>query len=183
MTIDSVQLLARLAGVGGIGAVTGVGGVGSVQRPTPTQGGVPFADMLAQARRGEVSSGLAVSVAPASGVSLEPQQLDRIASAADMAQSAGADRVAVLLDDQTLELDVAARRVLGEVNLKPGTMLANIDAIIRAPEEAAHTLRLQGESAQDDLASLARINNPTLTRVLERTPHATPRNGGSFQSR
>src|SRR5689334_705012 len=70
-----------------------------------------FADLLAAAKGGNVQTGLNISIAPNANVTLTPEQLARLSSAADRAQAAGLHDALVLIDGQALKLDVFTRTI------------------------------------------------------------------------
>lgn len=94
--------------------------------------GNSFADLLAKATDGQISSGLPVSIAQGAGVDLSAEQLARVGSAADRAQAAGADRAIVLIDGSALKLDVATRTITGPADLSPGATHGDIGALVIA---------------------------------------------------
>lgn len=98
---------------------------------------VPFADLLARARSGAVSSGLPVSIAPGAGIELTDDQLTRLSAAADRAEAAGATRALVLIDGMTLRLDVGVRSITGVADIGASGVLTGIDAVLRAPPSGA----------------------------------------------
>jgi hypothetical protein len=93
-----------------------------------------FAALLEKARAGEVSSGREVSIATSANLKLTPDQLQRLAVAADRAEAQGATRAVVLIDGQALRLDVTMREITGSVDLAVPGVFTNIDAFITAPE-------------------------------------------------
>lgn len=94
--------------------------------------GLSFEDLLAQARGGEMSSGRAVEAQPGTGLDLSEEESAALAVAADRAETAGAQRALVLLEDRVLEVDVPSRSVIREVDLASGDPVTGIDAVIRA---------------------------------------------------
>lgn len=92
-----------------------------------------FAQLLEAARSGRFSGGPPVTIHPSSGVSLTPDQLQRLTVATDMAQAAGATRALVRLDGMSLLLDVGVRSVTASVSLAPGEVLTGIDALVEVP--------------------------------------------------
>lgn len=100
--------------------------------PPRTQG-AEFAALLARAERGDVASGLPVTVAPGSGVQLSPEQLSRLAAAADRAEAQGAVRALVLIDGVALRMDVATRQITGAADLSAGSVLTGIDSVLSVP--------------------------------------------------
>lgn len=94
-------------------------------------GGTAFADMLGRARE-SIASGLPVEMGRGVQIDLDPQQLDRLAVAADRAAAQGAQSAVVMLDGRALELDVALRTVTGEVDPEEGVR-PEIDTFLFAP--------------------------------------------------
>jgi len=94
--------------------------------------GPGFAELLAKAGQGEITSGLPVTIARNAGVELSAEQLARVGVAADRAQAAGADRAIVLIDGAALKLDVATRTISGPADLAPGAVHGDIDALVVA---------------------------------------------------
>lgn len=137
------QLLASL-GVRGAGALAA--------RPDAARiADSGFAELLAKAREGEISSGLPVTLAPGAEVELTESQLARVAKAADRAEAQGATRALLLIDGVALTLDVGVRQVTGSVDMNTG-MVTGIDAVLSAPPEA--TPASQGFSAAALLRAL-----------------------------
>ncbi|MFZ4573333.1 MAG: hypothetical protein ACOYN0_02980 [Phycisphaerales bacterium] len=96
-----------------------------------------FAELLSKARSGAVQSGLSVTVAGSAGVTLSEGQLERLAKAADLAESQGATRAVVFMDGMALRMDVASRTVLGEVDLSRGGVVTELDSVISIPGNEA----------------------------------------------
>ena len=90
---------------------------------------LPFDELLAEARAGQLSSGRTVSA----GFELSPQQLDRLAGAADLAEASGASRAMLLLDGRAMVLDVSTRTISGELSLS--SQIERIDAAVYVPAE------------------------------------------------
>lgn len=119
MTSAADSLLRRLAGVVAPGPTRGAAGPENTPglAGSATATGAPaFAELFRQAQRGEVASGLNVSVSPRLKVDLSPQQLQRLSLAADKAQAAGLRHALVLIDGVPLKLDVVSRTVTEVVN-------------------------------------------------------------------
>lgn len=123
MPTPSSVLLDRLAGAGG--PISGSIGSGPCAASP-----IDFGAMLLSARAGEVSTGLPVTIARDSGVELTDDQLERLAHAADRAQSAGSTRALVLLDGRAIEIDVAVRQVVREHGPGEGVIVRGIDAVV-----------------------------------------------------
>jgi hypothetical protein len=83
--------------------------------PRPPLDGLGFDELLRQARGGGLESGRDVAVAYRPAEALTRGQLDRLATAADLAEASGAERALVLLDGRSLLLDVPARALRGEL--------------------------------------------------------------------
>ena len=141
-----------------------LGGVINAVRPdapappaNPIEGST-FAELLDQAKSGEISSDLDITVAADAGVELTEDQLARLAVAADQAQAAGASRAVVLIDGMALSFDVQSRRVTGTVPINEAGVYSGFDAIINAGDEtkqaAAGTLPLPGQRATPGNESL-----------------------------
>jgi hypothetical protein len=112
-------------------------GIGGRRAPKPQPAAPPlgaeFAALLQQARRGDLSSDLPVSISKNAQVKLTPEQLGRVAAATDRAEAQGGTRALVLIDGVALKVDVAARQVLEQVDLSSGLALTGIDAFVTAP--------------------------------------------------
>jgi hypothetical protein len=93
-------------------------------------GSIDFAQLLEQARAGEIASGLPVRVAPGAGVELNSEQLGRLSAAADMAEAHGAARAAFMIDGQVVAMDVATRTVTGTITANETSVVQGIDAIV-----------------------------------------------------
>lgn len=135
MSTGPLDLL-RLLGSGVRTPVEGAGGRGDVA-------GATFGDLLARARSGEVASGRACAVASGAGVTLTDDQLARVAPAADRAEMLGAASAAVLVDGRALTLDVASRRITGEIGAGRTPSHAAVGAVVAAaPGDAAPNLSI-----------------------------------------
>lgn len=129
MRTDSGQLLRRLEPVV---RPTGLGAIGSAPESIETAG---FDDLLARAERGEFQSGRDLD----DGVlrtPLDDRTRERMARIADAAEAAGHGRILVIAEDRPILLEVADRRVEGELGRTPGSdaqeeTLRPIDAAVR----------------------------------------------------
>ena len=92
-----------------------------------------FDELLAEAQAGRIASGRSVSAAYEGGEVLSPQQLDRLAGAADLAEASGASRAMLLLDGRAMILDVPTRTISGELSLS--SQIERIDAAVYVPAE------------------------------------------------
>ena len=145
-----IDLLRRLAsGLNPAGAEKPAKGLGGADPAA-----LSFAEMLAKADKGEIASGLPVTIAKDAGVELTDDQLARVAIAADRAQAAGADRAVVIIDNLAVKLDVATRTISGKADLAPGSTLADIHAVgHRTPSQPLGRLTAlphPGHSAEPD---------------------------------
>ncbi len=102
-------------------------------RPTAPLEHLRFDELLAEARAGRVASGRAVSTACDGSEALSPQQLDRLAGAADLAEASGANRAMLLLDGRAMVLDVPTRTISGELSLS--SQIEKLDAAVYVPAE------------------------------------------------
>lgn len=100
-------------------------------------GSIDFAQLLAQARAGEIASGLAVRVAPGAGVELSGEQLGRLNAAADLAEAHGAARAAFMIDGKVVAMDVATRTVTGAITAHETGVVQGIDAIVTVADKDA----------------------------------------------
>ncbi len=124
MTNPPLDLLARLAS-----------GVtpdrGCVEGRTPLES-VSFNDLLAQARRGELSSGLPVEVPTGFDVHLNTEQQDALSRAVDAAAAAGSGRLLAFADEAVLTVDVTSRTVV-DVQSRDTEVLTDFDAAVFLP--------------------------------------------------
>jgi len=105
-------------------------------RPTAPLEQQPFDELLASAKAGRLASGRSVSTAH-EGEPISPEQLQRLAVAADRAESSGAQRAVLLLDGRALVLDVATRTISEE--LSASSAMEKIDMAVYVPTESAQT--------------------------------------------
>lgn len=75
-----------------------------------------FDEMLTLVSRGEIRSDRPVIIDGSIDMPIETSQLTRLASAADLAESEGAQRAVMLMDGRSLVMDVAARTVTRELS-------------------------------------------------------------------
>lgn len=169
MTSDPGQLL-RLLGSGVKPAAILDGATraaGSLASGLANAGEAAFAELLAQAQAGELSSHKLVSVDPDAGVTLTDEQKARLSLAADQAEAQGLRTALVVFDDQQVVLDVGTRTVTSIADLTPtGTaqsgLLAGVDGVINlsgkfAPAERTHVVGAPSGSP---------VTNPSLAEVL-----------------
>jgi hypothetical protein len=99
------------------------------RQPTAPLEQRPFDELLAEAQAGRLASGRTVSA----GFDLSPQELDRLAGAADVAEASGAKRAMLLFDGRALVLDVPTRTISGELSLS--SPIETLDAAVYVPAE------------------------------------------------
>ena len=105
-------------------------------RPTAPLEQQPFDELLASAKAGRLASGRDVSAAY-EGEPLTTEQFQRLAIAADRAESSGAQRAVLLIDGRALTLDVATRTISSE--LTASSAMQKIDTAIYVPTESEQT--------------------------------------------
>jgi hypothetical protein len=105
-----------------------------------------FDDLLAIVASGEAASGRSVTASAADQQSpLTPEQLERLAAAADAAEGAGFHRALVLLDGRALVLDTPSREITEELRGSDTARAVDVDGAVHAPkastgEPAGHRL-------------------------------------------
>jgi len=132
VSVNGSDLLSRLGG----GVATH--GLNATRQPTKTTaspGGADFAAMLEKARTGGVQSGSPVQIEAGLDLALSPAEKAALERAADQAEAQGAERALVLLDSRALLLDVTARQIVDAPDLGSGSVLAQVDAVIRADSD------------------------------------------------
>ncbi|MCP4013252.1 MAG: hypothetical protein GY728_09100 [Phycisphaeraceae bacterium] len=131
MNIDPRQLLRRLEPAvrpAGIGSAEGRASVETAD----------FDDLLARAADGEFASGRSIDQARLEEP-VEDRFAERLAGIADAAEAAGYERVLVIAEDRPLLLEVAERRIDGELAADDAssTPLLPIDAAVRLGDAEA----------------------------------------------
>ena len=153
----------------------GIDAAGKTSGPARAGSGAMFADLLASARAGEISSGAPVTIAKGAGVELSEDQLRRLSIAVDRAEASGATRALVMIDGMALRVDVGVRQVTGRAELAPGAALSGIDGIVQAPDAEAGlpvaagsgpgVPAVAGQSVPGSSSGLLGLN-PSLIRAL-----------------
>jgi hypothetical protein len=115
MTSEAANLLRRL----GSGVIPD--GSGAMCADTAIEG-ADFPTLLVSAQRGLIRTGRVVEIHAELDPALTPHQLENLADAADLAQAAGAFNVIMAIDGRAMILDVAQRRVTGEIPLDTPVM-------------------------------------------------------------
>jgi hypothetical protein len=90
-----------------------------------------FAALLEQARAGEIASRR--EVVDTANLKLLPDQLQRLAIAADRAEAQGATRALILMDGRAFHVDITMREITAEVDLNNPSILTGIDALVNVP--------------------------------------------------
>lgn len=133
MPIDPAQLLKRLEPPVRPGAARG-----SAALPHPPIEQQNFDQLLTLVAKGDVRSDRPLELAFSPEDQITEEQMDRLASAADLAQRRGARRAVMLIDGRGLVLDVAGRRLEAELAAGEGAMIQGIDtAVYVAGEQEA----------------------------------------------
>ncbi|MFK7961427.1 MAG: hypothetical protein AB8G96_12985 [Phycisphaerales bacterium] len=139
MTIDPADLLRRLE------PAVRRGGPGPRSAPRPDVSGAGFGDLLALVADGSLRSDEALTLAD--GTLIEPalneDQFERLASATDQAERAGARRAVMLLDGRAIVIDVTERKIDQELAAVDGP-LTGVDAAVTVP--AAEVTGALGQS-------------------------------------
>lgn len=165
--IPAAVLLAKL-GASGLGALARAGkGLPTVPGAIPANPGADFQNLLKQAKQGLVRSDLPVSIAKNASVELSPEQTERLAQAADRAAAAGLTSALVVIDGQTLTLDVQTRTITGKFDAAPARV-AHFDGVVTvpSPEQEAQIAVLQ--LPHGTLAS-----DPSVSRMLDTLARAS----------
>jgi hypothetical protein len=158
MSIERTELMRLMSGGPARAGAAPAGGAGA--------GATDFAAMLRRAREGELSSGREVTVARTARVDLTPEQLRAISAAADRAEAQGATRALVMIDGQTVRLNITDRQVTGAVDLKSPAVLTGIDAVISIPGEAGRA-QPGGDPARVLPLPGRGIGSPSLLKALQ----------------
>ncbi|MCB9848438.1 MAG: hypothetical protein H6814_08500 [Phycisphaeraceae bacterium] len=177
MNSEGVNLLRRLG--------SGVIPAGPERLASRTLEGSDFPTLLVEAGAGALRTGRALATATTIEPGLSPQQLRHLADAADLAQASGAGMVVAMIDDRALTLDVARRRITGEVPLDapartPSDVLDGIDAVVVArntidterdgDRTGAAAAWTTPEAARRLAASLTQIQNRSVAELLAGDP-------------
>ncbi|CAN5705988.1 hypothetical protein BH11PLA1_BH11PLA1_09010 [soil metagenome] len=148
----------------GIGALA-QGVAGGAQQGAAAAGGKSageFEALLKSAAQGKVSSELPVQIAQGTAVELSPEQLQRVAKAADTAQAKGLTSALLLVDGHALTLDVQTRTITGTFDAASiGSRVGQFDGVLAVPAEGA------AEAAQVlPLPAGTLAANPSLLKLL-----------------
>lgn len=132
MAINSAQLLKLLEPAVRPGAASHAGRRGPIE-------GQSFDQLLASASKGHVASGRQIEVGFDAEPPLDGEQLERLATAADQAEAAGAQKVMLFMDGRAFALDVASRTVTTELAQGSEAQLLKVDAamLVHGGEDGA----------------------------------------------
>ena len=130
-----------------------------------------FDDLLEQARAGDAGPGAPGRIAKGLDLKLSPEQLQRAAAAADVAEANGASRAMVLLDGVAYRLDVATRTIIGEVRGQSAASMSDVDAVVSAPASAEELANRPVKVPPPPGGPLA-IANASLRDLLDRSAPA-----------
>ena len=163
-----------------------LGALGSMIRPggasaVPTAGASSpigpdgdFANALARAESGDLTSNAPIKIAKGLDLKLSEGQLARLSGVADRAEAQGAGRAIVLIDGQALTLDVASRTITGRADINSTQIHAGTDAVITvAPENSQPSAALLGPPS----AGAATLANPSLLKSLSTPKSAVAATG------
>lgn len=150
----------------------------------PEHASTDFQALLAEARNGAVETGLPVTLARGVDIELSDEQLQRLARAADRAESAGATRALVAIDGRLLELDVATRQITAEhapadtdaQSPADNAVIVGIDAVVdagdRRPATGAGTRAASADGPAPDAPSPSGWNRSLLDALAGHGPLA-----------
>jgi hypothetical protein len=127
VTIDASNLLRKLEPP--VRPLSAPAPIGGVRVPLEEQG---FGEMLALVASGAIHSDRPLEIADGADLTapIDDDDLARLAAAADLAESRGARRAVMLLGGRGVVVDVADRRVSGELTADPSRQLMEIDAAV-----------------------------------------------------
>lgn len=125
MTMHSLQLLKQLEP-----AVRPAGPMSYGAKPQAALETQSFDQLLARARRGEIHSGRQIELAFEPAEPLHASQLERLAEAADQAESAGMSRALMVIDGRAFVLDVKNRTLSAEVPIGSENLVQQIDGAV-----------------------------------------------------
>jgi hypothetical protein len=113
-----------------------------------------------------------VEAAPEAAGKLTPEQLQRIAVAADHAESAGMSNALVMIDGQAVKLDVLSREVTAVLDPRTAAV-TDIDGVLAAPPSSLSSQL--GNGAGPDASSAAGVLEQQLLARLGAQSTATGR--------
>ena len=129
--------------------------VGGQTQAASTAGGLNFASLLSAARAGEMTSDRPVEVSAEAAGKLTPDQLQRLAVAADHAESTGMSNALVLIDGQAVKIDVLSREVTAVMD--PRTVaVTDIDGVLAAPPSSL-AAQVSGDGSSSNPATAAGV--------------------------
>ena len=155
MTAPSLQLLKRLEPAVRPGISPPSFGV-KAHAALETQS---FDQLLAMARKGDIHSGRQIQLSFEPATPLQSSQLERLADAADQAESAGLARALMMIDGRAFVLDVKNRTLTTEIPIDSANLVQNLDGAVFV---GGHV----GESHQIKRSSGIPASPPSLTQLL-----------------
>ncbi|HZW07173.1 MAG TPA: hypothetical protein VFF65_08610 [Phycisphaerales bacterium] len=138
-----------------------------------TVGGLNFANLLSAARDGAITSDRPVDVAPEAAGKFTPDQLQRLAVAADHAEAAGMSSALILIDGQAAKVDVLSREVTAVLDPRTAAV-TEIDGVLAAPPSSLNA-ELCGDAGADTAATAAGVLERQLLARLGGSSHAGTR--------
>lgn len=130
MVLNATQLLKNLQP-----AVLPAGAPFGGSKPQAALESQSFDQLLSMAARGTVHSGRQVELGLEPTPPLSASQLERLASAADQAEAAGAKHALMLIDGRGFVLDVANRKLTAELSNASGAAVQGVDAALFVPND------------------------------------------------
>jgi len=145
-------------------------GAGSPRAAGDTGAGLRFAGLLAAAQAGQMTSDRPVEASPEAAGKLTSEQLQRIAVAADHAESAGMSSALVLIDGQAAKVDVLSREVTAVLDPR-AVAVTDIDGVLAAPPSSLNA-EVCGDAGSATAATAAGVLERHLLARLSGPGHA-----------
>lgn len=167
MSDSAIQLLKQL------GSGVRPTEVGGKKSHAEASGEAAFAQLLAQARSGELSSHKVVEIADDAKVTLNDGEIARLSLAADRAEAEGVRKALVVFDDKQVILDVASRTVTGAAGFvgaggdaatAGASVLGGVDGVINLSGKLGAVESANGAVGTPSAFPLA---NGSLSKLLE----------------
>lgn len=135
MVFKSIQLLKRLEP-----SIRPAYAGGGMIAPRSTLESQSFDQLMALVSDGTMRSGRPVTIDFEPAEEINDEQLERLASAADVAESAGVQRSLMLIDGRGLVLDVSGRRLVNELSPHEQDQVVTLDAAVYVAGEGERTM-------------------------------------------
>ncbi len=123
-----------------------------------------FAALLGRAAKGEVNSGLTVTVEPSLDLNLDRGKIEVLSHIADQAQARGVQRVLVRDGVQQYILDVERRVIVERMPASGRALVAGIDAVVDLASEQSETMGAEADSRTSVLRGQELLQNLGLSR-------------------